>query len=277
MKSSQFLLQASIVILIAFAATPSEADGKALKKWMDSARRVSVIPEGQSIKSSVQITKVEGNIDEVKQVGQITAAKCKNYDDLVAFTESSEMCDIDQQLSSNTNYLPWFPNKATFVLLDHSKWGNWYFTDPVSGCDIWIADREGGFEPLTIHINANAITNNLVHNLMYKQNLATNVLKLFNKKYNQEYTFIQRISYDYASDPDTCSKQKGEIDEYWNDFKDENRIPYVLYSAGQGFFYGLYDAVTATWDFVLKDLNKGDLLLSIDCSVQQSSCSIMQQ
>ena len=51
------------------------------------------------------------------------------------------------------------------------------------------------------------------------------VLAYFNEKNKQEYEFIQRISYDYANDPDTPVSQKEEIDDYWNKFKAETGIP----------------------------------------------------
>ena len=277
MKPSRFLLQASIFILIAFSATPSEANGKELKNWLDSAKEVSVIIE-PSVQNSytVEAADVSEHVLEIKQIKQITLAKCVNQNDLTAFYGSSDYCTIDAQLSSSTNYLPWVPDKASFVLLDHSKWGIWYFTARLSGCDVWIADREGGYEPLTIHINANKLANNPVKNLEYKQNLAMLALDLFNQKYKQQYTFIQRISYDYASDPDTSPEEKEQINEYWNTFLVDTNIPYVLYPTDQGFFYGIYDTgtFTGTWYFVLKNLDSGKILLKINCSVEQSSCTI---
>ena len=282
MKSSRVLIQASIFILIAFAATPSEADGKELKYWMDSAMGVGIVADG-TVRHSRQFIHVSQNVVEVKQVRDITAAKCAKINNLVAFTGSTEICDayggIDSQLSSNTHYLPWFPDEALFMLLDHSKWGNWYFTSRLSGCDVWIADREGGFEPLTIHINANALQSDPVKNLEHKERLATRALNTFNQKYQQAYRFIQRISYDYASDPYTTSSEKEAINNYWQRYIAGTGIPHALYLTESGFFYGIYDAgaFTGAWNFVLKDLIGGGILLRIDCSVQQSSCTILQQ
>ena len=107
-------------------------------------------------------------------------------------------------------------------------------------------------------------------NLVYKQNLAVKALTEFNQKYKQNYRFIQRISYDYASDP--YSSKKEQIHKYWNTFK-SNNIPFVLYRTDQGFLYGTY--YNTKWYFVLKELLSGKIHLNLACSVLQSDCSIL--
>ena len=134
MKPSQFLFQVGIFVLIAFAATPSEGNGYMLKQWMDSAKQVGLV-----IEPSVPYPHVPQYIDvvEITQNRPIKAAKCIKYNDLTAFsTAKSQFCPTDKQLVSGANYLPWFENKASFMLLDHHNWGIWFFTARLSGCDV---------------------------------------------------------------------------------------------------------------------------------------------
>ena len=160
------LLQASILVLLAFV-TASNGNGRALKDWLDSATQVSVITE-PSVPNSYQQIPVLEEVNEIRQVDEITAAKgATTYNDLVVFSKKSDT-PIDPNFESMTNYLPWEVNKATFLRLDHAKWGIWYITAPLSGCDVWIADHKD-LEPLTVHINANKLANDPVDNLMYKQ------------------------------------------------------------------------------------------------------------
>ena len=274
MKPSRFLLQVSVFVLIAFAITPSKGDGYVLKKWMDSAKGVKNIVES-SVSVSYNISQ-DTNIVEIQQIRPIKAAKCEEENVLTAFSNpDSDYCTADEELVSETNFLPWSEDKATFMRLDHIRWGIWFFTSKLSGCDIWIADRKGEFEPLVIHANANSLGNDPVRNLQCKQNLSMMALTKFNQKYNQSYKFIQRISYDFASVPGLSPEQKEQIKEYWNSFK-SYKIPFVLYKIQNenqiGFVYGTYS--NAKWYFVLKELNSGKILVKIACYVTQSSCDI---
>ena len=275
MKLSRVVLLTG-VLLLAFGATPSKGNGQALKQWMDSAKEVGFIDEPSAI-TAVWVYPIHAYVDEIRQVKEIFAAKSARYNDLVVFSGQSTT-PIDQSRLSKTNYLPWQPNKATFLRLDHNMWGTWYLTSPLSGCDVWIADHRN-FDPLTIHINANSLAQFPLRNLQYKEELANVALNYFNERVMinpaHYYKFIQRISYDYASDPGISPQERQEISNYWKNF----RFPYVFYSTDKGeqaFLYGTYSSgwFSSAWSFVLKELISGRILLKLNCNESSSSCTI---
>ena len=61
---------------------------------------------------------------------------------------------IDQSTLQDTNFLPYVENHATFMQLDHSRFGNWFFTSPLSGCEVWIVHDRSGEQPFIIHLNS---------------------------------------------------------------------------------------------------------------------------
>ena len=60
---------------------------------------------------------------------------------------------IDQSTLQETHFLPWVSNHATFMQLDRSRFGNWFFTSPLSGCEVWIVHDRNGNQPFIIHLN----------------------------------------------------------------------------------------------------------------------------
>lgn len=276
MKPSRVLFLTGI-LLLAFG-TPSNGNGQALKQWLDSAKEVLIVTE-ESATDAVRYHSIPNHqdVEQVDQMENIVAAKGSRYDDLVLFS-GYPITPIDQARQSETNFLPWHPDKATFLRLDHGTWGPWYVTSPLSGCDVWIADHKN-FDPLTIHINANFLAQFPLRNLQYKEDLANIALNYFNERIMQNpayyYKFIQRISYNYANDPDITPEEKQDIDNYWEDF----RFPYVLYHTDKGeiaFLYGTYASgwFSSTWNFVLKELNSGKILLDLDCNESSTLCTI---
>ena len=193
--------------------TPSLGDE--LKNWLDKAKQVGTIHEPSILEnySENPIPEYSG-IVEIKQFGEITVAE---GDMVLVVYSGSPSTPIVPSTASHTNYLPWDGDVATFLRLDHNKWGSWFITSPLTGCDVWIAGRPD-FEPLLIHINANKFRNNPLQNLIYKQNLAMEVLTYFNEVVMKDnnYVFMQRVSYDYANAPDTPDSQRDKINEYWN-------------------------------------------------------------
>ena len=274
MKPSRVLFLTGI-LLLAFG-TPSNGNGQALKQWLDSAKQVWIAAEESAV-NAVRYHSIHENVEEVEQREKIVAAKDKRYDNLILFS-GYPITPIDQARQSDTNFLPWQTDKATFLRLDHGTWGPWYVTSPLSGCDVWIADHQN-FDPLTIHINANSLAQFPLKNLRYKEDLANIALNYFNERIMRNpayyYKFIQRISYDYANDPGTTPEEKQDIDNYWKDFG----FPYVLYHTNKGelaFLYGTYASgwFSSTWNFVLKELNSGKILLKLDCNESSTWCNI---
>ena len=272
MKLCGLLLQAGIIVLVAYV-TPSEANGKALKQWVDCATDWSAVTH--SIGPAFEFKEVSENIKQSIQKAEVTVRRDEEYNELEFYLKEQQT-----QLESTANFLHYEMDKAVFLQVNRAMWGFWFGTDMLSGCDIWIAVHED-YDPLIIHINANSIKNP-VDNLIYKQNLAKQALDYFNEneiiEEDKYYDFHQRISYDFAKDHEPI---KDEIDEYWNNFKVEHNIPYYLYYYEKGqngvFFYGIYDTCyfTEAWKFALKVIRSGNVLAQFSCSTRYLYCTVL--
>ena len=172
MKLSGLLLQASLIVLLAFG-TPSKANGKALKQWLDCTKKWNVFVHGAVNADGFDVNHITNNIQQLTQIHDITFARNKEYNHLdIVLTENSE-----RQIKSSGNYLPFLEDKAMFLRVNRAMWGIFFGTAPLAGCDIWIADHKD-YEPLILHINANAIKDPVV-NLQHKQDLAKEILDYF--------------------------------------------------------------------------------------------------
>ena len=274
MKHFQGLFQAAVLVLLLFS-TPAQGNGKALWDWLYSAEDVTV-SGSSNLPNSYDRTEVLDNVLRIEQTGKTEAAKAEDMNMLRLYTGGDPGIDVDKSLLTTTNFLPWGANQAMYMTMDHEKWGNWFITAPLSGCDVWLAARDGA-EPLAIHINANKYSEQPLENLEYKQNLAVQALNYFNNEIVQgdKYHFILRTSYDFFNDPHTSDSQKDEVAEYWNSFKAANPNVVPIFYLGSGFFYGTYNVLTTLeqWDFALKDLIGGHVIGPIGCSVPKGCCN----
>ena len=247
-------------------STPAQGNGKALWNWLKSAKDVTV-SASSNVYNSITQTEVPGNsnILHVEQTGKIEAAKAKdtkyisNWLRLYTGGDPGDIA-IDESLLTTTNFLPWSPDQAMYMTINHKKWGDWFITGPLSGCDVWLAARKGA-EPLAIHINANKYSNQPLENLKYKEELALRALNYFNDKImlGDKYYFILRTSYNFNKDSTMTATQKDKVTEYWNRFEEKNpKVVRILY-LGKGLFYGTYNILTTLeqWEFALKDLDGG--------------------
>ena len=157
-----------------------------------------------------------------------------------------------ENTDAQSNVLPWKENIATYLLLDDEKWGKFFITSTLSGCDVWVADDESGYDPLIVHINYN-LNDIAVPNLTEKQNRAMSVLDYFKRETGYDYRYIACVSYDWASE----GKYVDEIKEYWNTFTQETRIPYTLYNPAHALFFGTF--ASGEWTFAVKNLESGKI------------------
>ena len=68
--------------------------------------------------------------------------------------EFSRAAEDENQVQYGTNFLLHEANRATYIQLNQTRWGEWFFTTRLTGCEIWIArDTNGADEPIIIHLN----------------------------------------------------------------------------------------------------------------------------
>ena len=175
---------------------------------------------------------------------------------------SPNINDLVSTNSSPSNYLPWERNKACFLSL-RKAYGNWSFTAGLSGCEVWIATRNGpGQEPIMFHVNTYDC-NYTTQDLKKRENMAFEALEYI----RENYTFVYRLM-------KPKSTMIAAINEYLTDF--HSRRPdiqvgaYALGEGEGGTFYGEHPAkpasnntvVYAGWSFRCKnssDVNLFDI------------------
>ena len=273
MKYFQGLFQVGVLVLLVFS-TPAQGNGEALWNWLYYEKDVLVTGSSYSYNK----TEVRDNVQHVEQTVKTEAAIIKNTTNLKLYPSGKlgEGFVINESLQTTTNYLPWSPNQAMCMTMDHEKWGDWFITSPLTGCDVWLAARKGA-EPLAIHISAKKYgIKKLLKNLEYKENLAMQALNYFNSiVQGEKYHFVLRASYDFGNYNATNDTQKDQIHEYWNSFKKKNPDVVPIFYLGLGFFYGRYNILTTLeqWQFALKDLIEGRVYELIDYSVPKGCCN----
>ena len=248
---------------------------------MERAFRVTVASSYRPGSINVKRISLE-HVQEIEQREKIKIAKEANSNTLYIFNGDSPAV-LDKKLQTDTNFLPFSEDRATFMHLNHKQFGNWFATSPLSGCDVWIADSKN-LEPVVIHINANKYGKAPLRNLEYKQGLANDILKHLNRGTGRpKYEFVLRISYNFARDGLTSRQEKTRINGYWNEFKNRYKdIPFVLYKIdeGAGFLYGTHNMrlpkLGRAWNFLLKDLGSGRILENIACTASTKVGCIIQ-
>lgn len=264
----KILLQSSLFLLLFL-----NSNIVASKDWIEDARdvKVSIAYYEQSFK----INRFESSIIEfAPRPEDVPTAPVKaqlqtsrgNKPTLVIFNDERSPED------AKINFLNWNKNIATFMQLNHLKWGDWFVTPPLSGCDAWIAVAEG-LEPVVLHINANGVKMK-VENLQHKELLAEKIKQTIGSR----YMFALRISSDFKQKDKYLSvEDKDNIDNYWKKFSHSNTASTFLYLPTKVFLYGERrhtGILQEKWIFTLKDLETGQKLLTLDCPTMKNTCDI---
>ena len=264
--------QLKILILTVLIAL-SKQDAASLQKFMLNSKNTGItVFEPSSFKCRTP-TNVLPSIWKYVMVCSISSAGVSSDQNdfvITSFETSEGSEDIEGVVESTyapSNLLPFVENEATYLLPDHKKWGNFFITSVLTGCDTWVADDDSGYDPLIVHVNANDIADP-VANLKQKQNLAMATLDYFNQDTRLNYEYIQRVSYDYAKE----TPNPDDINEYWNEFTDETGIPYTLYYPAKAVFFGLY--ASSAWNFAVKNIESGEIIKHIKCSESCTCCVV---
>ena len=96
------------------------------------------------------------NTIQLQQITELQIAKGTSFNSHVLFVDTKAKIvehEIDPSTQQKTHYLPWMPNHATFMQLNHLQFGDWFFTAELSGCEVWIAHDRKGKQPFIIHLN----------------------------------------------------------------------------------------------------------------------------
>lgn len=258
--------------LILILITPSQEGPAELKEWLDSPTTTSIMLRKDSSIAVSERDVVGRIVKEVRVTGRVMVGVCKDKQFMWIYSGNNNLCHtaMSRRLQSPTNYLPMKENGASYLLLNDAL--PFYFTDQLSGCDVWIAERPDS-RPLTIHINSNENSNDPVTNLQEKERLAGEVLTLFDG-----YSFVLRISYNYAANK-KCQILRNAINNYWNDFEQrytEAGSPLVryMYDNPGTLFYGIYYNQQNSWVYSIKDVITGNVR-KIGCHVDAPSGCII--
>ena len=99
---------------------------------------------------------------------------------------------IEQGTLEAVNFLPQLADHAAFMLLDHTRFGRWFFTPQLSGCEIWIGhDHDPNHAPLLIYITTSGCENE--QNPGEREELGTIALERYNNETGQQYDLVHRI------------------------------------------------------------------------------------
>ena len=265
--------QLKILILTVLIAL-SKQDAVSLQKFMLNSKNTGITVFEPSSFECRTPTNVLPSIWKYVMVCSISSAGVSSDENgyvITSFKTSEGPSGIIEGVVKSTyapsNLLPFSENDATYLLLDHREWGNYFITGVLSGCDIWIANDENDYDPLVVHVNANDIADP-VANLKHKQNLAMATLDYFNQDTQLDYKYIQRVSYNYAKE----TPNPDDINEYWNEFKEETGIPYTFYYPARAVFFGLY--ASDEWRFAIKDGATGKIIEKVKCSESCTCCVV---
>jgi len=151
---------------------------------------------------------------------------------------SQSINDLIPNNSAPSNYLPMSANKAGFSKIVREAFGDWFFTDYLSGYEVWIATANGQ-ETVMFHVNTSDC-NYTTGDLEERENMAVEALAYL----NSSYAFVYRLM--------SPKPNAGAISGYLKAF--HNRHPNVFvgeYGSEGGVFYGQYPAKPASNDTVV--------------------------
>jgi hypothetical protein len=150
-------------------------------------------------------------------------------------------------------FLMQFPNTVSYMILNPEK-GHWFFTNELSGCDIFIATKDSQPNmPLIVHANADTYSrpDEQVVNLRWKGDKVDRILRDF-----QMYYVLKVRIHITPEQP-----IPGGYDGYWNEYKTahQGRVKVYRYSIDTPVvqfiqFYGHYNN---GWKFFLKGKENG--------------------
>ena len=194
----------------------------------------------------------------VKYVQSAAIYVGKNADSNFLYV-SQNKDDLDSNDSADSNFLPYNPNKASYLIIKTLNWGLWFFTAELSGCEIWIA-TENGRTPVMFHVNTMNCDYS-TEKLQQRENMAVDALNYINEQAGSNiYAFVYRLM---------APRSVDAISQYLTGF--HSRYPNVVvgrYDGDDGgIFYGetpTQDAsdttvVYAGWSFRCKNTINGQL------------------
>ena len=276
MKLCGLLYKAVIIVLLAFG-TPSNTNGKLLKRWLDC-------PESFSWKNYVWgstqscETVLPTSIHWCTQMTNVTALNegLPNRNQLSTYTGNY---DSESELQSRSNYLRSIGASTVFILVSRAKWGNWFLVDShLKQQDFYIAAHKDDSDPVIMILTWQ--WSDFAAGLEFKHNEAKKALDYINERENKQFDFLLRISFDWAK---VTESQKDAVDEYWENFERETDLPYTLYYSEKFgpngfFFYGHYETCstysTGMWEFVIKELRTGKIIRRMSCSTDKLYCIV---
>ena len=192
---------------------------------------------------------------QYEQVSTLQVAKALRSNDLCVDTDPQHHGIIDPDTLQATHFLLQIPNHATFMQLSYNQFGNWFFTAPLSGCEIWIAhDRNPESQPLIIYINTHDCGDERI--LGERERLGSDALERYNNENDRRYELLQRIM---PRNP----KVYPNPDDYLHGLHE--RFPHAHLSIydGHAIFYGMHRqpyvceddtaAYYGGWNFYLRD------------------------
>ena len=240
----------TISLLVLLLVQVGNGELQTLKEWIDSNNFTVHFQVYQPFRHEINHNK---EVQEHTQLCTMKVGKHTNSQSLTVFGGKSE--EKPNYEIEDTHYLEVQPNHATFQCLDQYKWGRWFITSTLSGCDVYVAHSDG-FEPVIIHVNANEYCNkdkNIERCWEKKYDMAIDALTYINSGAREPYKLIKRVS---------SNVHKYYSTSKWKNWAKQVAIQPCLYS-GLTLFYGTYTD-SGKWDFELRDLKSGKKLSCID-------------
>ena len=124
----------------------------------------------------------------------LVLGKKQNSDDIIIIPSDDD--EEATEFRVDIQYLPQQLGKATFMQLDYATLkAKWFVTTQLSGCDMWVATRDGS-EPYVIHINfsqglAQGVTRAQIAEA--KEEMANRVLDVINANTGGGFILVYRL------------------------------------------------------------------------------------
>ena len=121
------------------------------------------------------------------------AGKIKGQNDISLYENDVHgIIERSNPTPEKATFLPWKEDKATYMQLDRVRWGDWFFTAELSGCEVWVAhNRDPQTEPLLIHINAKNCRDDV--SLDTREMLGAAALDRFNHENRERFVLLHRV------------------------------------------------------------------------------------
>ncbi len=172
---------------------------------------------------------------EFEQTTALQVAKGRTSNDLYVHDNPQNLVEIDPQTLQEIHFLPWAPNRGTFMQLSHAAFGEWFFTSQLTGCEIWIAhDRNPNTQPLIIHVNTHNCQDE--REAGEREELGRAAIRRYNIQYQRHYELLHRIMKDVNRNPLVYPDPDG----YLNGLHE--RFPHVQLTIydDSALFYGMH-------------------------------------